>query len=126
MRVQKIKMAARSNVRCIPPMARPQRCLLSNRLMILISSEYVMKRVPGMESRECRIHRGHFSSTVSAREQNAFLLFVQTSLWHDSQRTEASQDFYLSSPRRTCPFGQVLAISERRGEVCRTSTSPVC
>src|ERR1700686_4540649 len=112
----KVKTAASSNVRSIPPMARPQRCLLSNRLMILTSSKHVMKRVPGMESRECRIHHGHFSSAASAHEQNASLLFVQTSLWHDSQRTEASQDFYPSSPRRTCPSGQVLAISERRAE----------
>src|SRR5260370_12441100 len=76
-----------------------------------------------MESRACRIHRGHFSSTASAREQNAFLLFVQTSLWHDSQRTEASQDFYQPSPCRTCPFGQVLAISERRAKLSIPSPS---
>src|ERR1700687_3105862 len=104
-------------------MARPQRCLLSNRLMIVGSSKYVMKRAPGMESRECRIYRGHFSSAAAGHEQKASLLFVQPSLWHDSQRTEASQDFYLSSPRRTCPSGQVLAISERRAKFWLPSTA---
>src|SRR6267154_824496 len=119
----KVKTAASSNVRSIPPVARPQRCLLSNRLMIFESSKYVMKRVPGTESRECCVHRGHFSSAASGHEQNASLLFVQTSLWHDSQRTEASQDFYLSTSRRTCPFGQVLAISERRAKFWLPSTA---
>jgi len=51
------------------------------------------------------------------------VLFAQTSLWHDSQRTEASQDFYLSSPRATCPCGQVLAISERRANFWLPSPS---
>src|SRR5258708_12902607 len=61
-----------------------------------------------------RIHRGHFPSTVPARGQNLSVLAAQTSLWHDSQRTEASQDFYLFFVYKTCPSGQVLAISERR------------
>src|SRR3989442_15345795 len=120
---RKVKAAPRSNARSIPPMARPQRCLLSNRLMILESSKHVMKRAPEMERRECRIHRGHFSSAASAHQQNASLLLVQTSLWHDSQRTEASQDFYFSSPRGTCPSGQVLAISERRAKFWLPSTA---
>jgi len=64
-----------------------------------------------------------FSSAASAHQQNASLLLVQTSLWHDSQRTEASQDFYLSSPRGTCPSGQVLAISERRAKFWLPSTA---
>src|SRR5207244_13092139 len=76
-----------------------------------------------MESRKCHSHRGHFSSAASARQRNASLLLVQTSLWHDSQRTEASQDFYLSSPRGTCPSGQVLAISERRAKFWLPSTA---
>src|SRR5258708_32460877 len=61
-----------------------------------------------------RIHRGHFPSTVPARGQNLSALAAQTSLWHDSQRAGASQDFYLFFVYRTCPSGQVLAISERR------------
>jgi len=123
LRDPKVKTAASSNVRSIPPMARPQRCLLSNRLMIFESSKRVMKRVLGTECQECRVHRGHFSSAAPAYEQDASLLFVQTSLWHDSQRTEASQDFYQPSPCRTCPFGQVLAISERRAKFWLPSTA---
>jgi hypothetical protein len=58
------------------------------------------------------IHRGHFSSAASGHGQNVSGLFAETSLWHDSQRSEASQDFYWSAPPGTCPIGQVLAISE--------------
>src|SRR5258707_10563592 len=78
------------------------------------SSTRALQRTSERESRTCRPRRGHFSSVASDHEQNMSVLFAQTSLWHDSQRTEASQDFYLSSAYRTCPFGQVLAISERR------------
>jgi len=51
-----------------------------------------------------RIHRGHFPSTVPVRGQNLSVLAAQTSLWHDSQRTEASQDFYLFFVYRNLPF----------------------
>src|SRR5467141_100251 len=94
----KVKTAARSKVRSIPPIARPQRCLLSNRLMIRPSSTRALQRTSERENGKCRLRRGHFSSVASDHEQNMSVLFVQTSLWHDSQRTEASQDFYLSFP----------------------------
>ena len=69
------------------------------------------------------IHRGHFSSVASADRQNVSELVAQASLWHDSQRIEASQDFYLSSFHGTCPLGQVLAISELRAKFCLPSPS---
>src|SRR5258708_6346730 len=62
------------------------------------------------------IDRGHFPSTVPARGQNLSVMVAHTSLWHDSQHIEASQDFYLFFVFRTCPFWQVLAISERRAK----------
>jgi hypothetical protein len=70
-----------------------------------------------------RIHRGHFSSAALRHEQRLSVLFAQTSLWHDSQRSEASQEFYLSSPHGTCPSGQVLAISELRAKFWLPSPS---
>src|SRR5437870_13540635 len=94
-------------------MARPQRCLLSKRLMIWLSSNEGVKRLSGMESRECRAQPGYLSSAWSGQVQKVSVLFAETSLWHDSQRMDACQDFYRSSPRETCPLGQVLAISER-------------
>src|SRR5258708_28091152 len=69
------------------------------------------------------IHRGHFPSTVPARGQNLSVLVAHTSLWHDSQHIEASQDFYPFFVFRTCPFGQVLAISERRAKFWLPSPS---
>jgi hypothetical protein len=81
--------------------------------MIWVSLILAMRRVPAMESSMGGPHRGHFSSGALAPEQKAFVLFAQTSLWHDSQRVQASQEFYLSSGFTTCTIGQVLAISER-------------
>src|SRR5216684_1621238 len=75
-----------------------------------------MKRSRAIESYMRRPHCGQFSSGALAPEQKAFVLFAQTSLWHDSQRAQASQEFYLSSAFRTCSIGQVLAISERRAK----------
>src|SRR6266704_5096747 len=118
-----VKTAARSKVRRIPPIARPQRCLLSNRLMVSLLSNRVAKRSLGTESRMRSTHRGRSWSPESDYGQNVALFYAQTSLWHDSQRTEANQDFYLSSPRKTCPCGQVLAISERRAKFWLPSPS---
>src|SRR5437879_8251964 len=104
-------------------MARPQRCLLSKRLMIWLSSNEGVKRLSGMESRECRAQPGYLSSAWSGQVQKVSVLFAETSLWHYCQRMDACQDFYRSSPRETCPLGQVLAISERSAKFWLRSTS---
>ena len=69
------------------------------------------------------IDRGHFSSAASGHGQNVSGLFAQASLWHDIQRSLASQDSNLSRFRNTCPFGQVLAISELRSKFWLPSPS---
>src|SRR4029077_7538472 len=109
----KVKTAARSSVSSSPPMPRPQRCLLSSRLMAFPSQNYALLRKSRLVRRASRSRCGQIPSAVRSHEQNVSILCLKTSLWHDSQRAEASQDFYLSQLRRTCPFGQVLAISER-------------
>src|SRR6266513_851730 len=80
-------------------MARPHRCLLSKRLMIWLSSNEGVKRLSGMESRECRTPPGYLSSASLGTGQKVSVLFAETSHWHDSQRMDACQDFYLPSPR---------------------------
>src|SRR6266849_1852382 len=95
-----VKTAASSSVRRIPPMARPQLCFLSNRLMTW-QSHRVAKRPPEMESCLYHVQHGHFSSSAPIHGQNVSLLFAQTSLWHDIQHTGASEDFYLSLLRKT-------------------------
>ncbi len=112
-----VKTAASSSVRRIPPMARPQLCFLSNRLMTWPSGnrQIALRSARSADkSATCCTHTGRFWSTTPSHGQSMSVLFAQASLWHDSQRTEASQDSYLSSIHNTCPFGQVLAISERR------------
>jgi hypothetical protein len=109
-----VKTAASSSVRRIPPMARPQLCFLSNRLMTWPSGNRPAKCTLADKSATCCTHTARFWSTTPSHGQSMSVLFLQASLWHDSQRTEASQDSYLSSIHNTCPNGQVLAISERR------------
>src|SRR6266571_1265337 len=93
-------------------MARPQRCLLSNRLMIW-SSDSARRRKIELHCRASHIHRERSWSSVANCGQSVSLLFARGSFWQDSHRAEASQDSYLSFACKTCPRGQVLAISER-------------
>src|SRR5260370_6550018 len=105
-----VNTAARSKARSIPPTVRAQRCLASIRLMTWPLTNHALQGSSWLEN---HIRGEHFSSAAARREQYVSILSGNTSLWHDSQRAEASQDFYLSSSYSTCPCGQVLAISER-------------
>src|SRR6266446_501924 len=66
-----------------------------------------------LHCRAAHIHRERSWSSVANCGQRVSLLFARATFWQDSHRTEASQDSYLSFACKTCPRGQVLAISER-------------
>ena len=53
------------------------------------------------------------------------VLFVQTSLWHDSQRTEASQDFYLSL-LQDLPFRAGISHFRTAREILATFPFRIC
>src|SRR5579859_616731 len=136
----KVKTAANSRVSRMPPMTRLQRCLESRRLMPWapsfpekdVSTKTLCAcwttaetlRMPQQEhcnsclekagssmpriQRKCRR-----SYSVAPREKSIVAQsWTQTSLSHDSHREKASQERHLSLVRKTCPCGQVLAISE--------------
>src|SRR4029077_78118 len=107
-------------------MARPQRCLLSRRLMIWLSSNKGVKRLSGMESRECRAQPGYLSSASSGQGQKGSVLFAETSLWHDSQRMDACQDFYLSSPREDLPSWAGISHFRTVREILATFHCRIC
>jgi len=85
-----------------------------------------MKSVSVLESRERRTRRGHFSSAAPGHAQNVSVSFVETSLWHDSQRAEACQDFYLSSPREDLPSRAGISHFRTAREILATFCFRIC